>query len=276
MLILLAAGAVLAAPARRHSRTPRKARPALADTARAARPAADTLAVPVDTVALEWADSAVVAHGGAAPWDSLLDLRFKVRVTEYGSGAERSQVFTRYLKLGPGGPMYRIEARSDSGPVFVFGCTPAIAWGYEDDLFLEDVNAVRFAHNQLALDLGLLSLPWRMRAPGVTLSDVGQATEGRREVHLVDLDLPAGMDLWRVAIDPSTHLVCGASWWHYERGGVPPRTRVELSEYEHVGGLLIPTLRRVYEGDTGRLRSEAKFSEFRANTGLSDSLFLYR
>jgi hypothetical protein len=275
MLVLLLAAASFAAPARRHARTPRKHRPAAADTTRIP-PVPDTLAVPVDTVARAWADSAISAHGGEAAWDSLEDLTFKVKVTQFGSGADRSLTSTRYLKLGPGGPMYRIEARTDSGVVFRFACTPAIAWAYEDDQFLEDLGATRFARNQLTLDLSLLGLPWKLRAPGVRLAEVGDVVESGREVHLLDVDLPEGTDLWRVSIDPGTRLVCGACWWHYERGGVPPRSRVELSEYVTVGRLVLPSLRRIYDGATGRLSSEARFTDFAANTGLADSLFRWK
>ncbi|HVP39269.1 MAG TPA: hypothetical protein VMS93_08825 [Candidatus Saccharimonadales bacterium] len=247
-----------------------------------AHPRADTSAAahapaePVDTVARVWVDSAIVAHGGAAPWDTLRDLRFRLDLVQYGVGAERHQTSTRYLRIAQGGPRYRIETRSDSGAALVFGCTPARGWAYQNDTLLADPGAVRYARDQLALDYFLLSLPWSLRDPGVELHDVGEVVEAGRPLHFLDVDLPAGNDLWRVGIDPETHLVADARWWHYVRGGVPPRTRVELSGYTSVRGLLLPTLRRVYDGDTGRLLAEARFSDFQLNGAVPDSLFVKR
>ncbi|MBI5838126.1 MAG: hypothetical protein HZB25_12885 [Candidatus Eisenbacteria bacterium] len=276
LTLLAVASASLAAP-RRQGRAPRRAqRP---DTTATARAAADSarpapVAEPVDSLALAWADSILAAHGGPAAWDSLLDLCYTGATTQYGKGvAERTVGSRRFLKLGPGGPMYRVEARSDSGTLLVFGCTPVFAWAYEDFDMLTDPAASRHARQQLTLDLFLFGLPWRLRQPGVTLHDAGEADRAGHSVHLLDVDVAGSPDLWRIGMDAATHLVVEAEWWHYERGAVPPRTRIELSEFTTVAGMRWATRRRIFDGADGKLLLDWRASEFRANAGIEDRKF---
>ena len=189
------------------------------------------------------ADQVMEALGGKAAWDNTRFLRFDFAVEVKGKTvSSRSHWWDKWTGR------YRVEGKTKEGQAYVvlmnLNTRDGAAWldgkplaGDEKKKYLEKGNAV------WVNDTYWLLMPYKMKDPGVVLTDEGVVKEQAATFEKLCLTFQeVGLtpkDRYWVYVNAETHLV--QRWEYVLQGEKPPPTRWEWSSWKRYGKVMLAT-----------------------------------
>lgn len=225
-------------------------------------------------------DRAIRHSGGWAAWSATRSVQFRKTIVRYapdGTVKDRYVQLHRYL-LNPS-PRMRIES-VDKGAKVVLINDGHQAWKLVDGKLATSSSDVNSARNSTFGSHYVFSMPFKLRDPGVQVSD-GGAVElpGGVAARKLKVEYPkgvgdaGGLHEWTYFFNPENGRLV-ANHLHYAPG------KYDWTEYfdeKTFGGLTLSTRREGYDADangrTGPKQSEITYDQIETNVELSPELF---